>query len=553
MAQQQPMETPAEEHWSSRVWPQLFPELAERIVGCLDRNNISATFRHLNKATAKHFSGPQHTIIRLMEPVPPHAFAAHWLAPGAMRGLTLERRKKLVRLVAASGVVQTVELALQAAGFTGAAAEAFKAAAGAGQLPVCQWLWDHSRFVDGLDAFCAEHALATAARGGHRHVCEWLLTAHHRSRCDGAIRAAYCGAHMDLAEWLLEQYPAFDTANSKGMRCVARGCDLATLQRAWLRFRPALERERAAVLAAAAGSPTSDWAAKVEWLEAQGCIRTTRAAVWAAGMPNNDNEALAHLTWLRGRGYPADVMAVVEAGRSGNMAALQCVLAEVPADANEELEDIEEAVLSAAEAGHLAAVQALQAAGWPINGPSCAARAAEAGHLHALAWLLEGQWAQWAGPVVLDAELFSEAARSASVELLAWLRQRGCSWDGKAYGSAARAGCQAALEWLAEQGCPMPDSGEPYLVACRNRDLATLRCLRRLGVPWGPDGRVLLEYTTGLGSMSLAAVMPMLLWVLQEGYPVDREVVEEWLARCWHSPRECALLREHLGRRQQSP
>ncbi|KXZ49730.1 hypothetical protein GPECTOR_20g587 [Gonium pectorale] len=109
-------QVPVPHHWSFRVWPQLLPELAERIVHCLDRNDIAATFRRINKTTAEHFSGTLHTTIHLSEPVPPHAFAAHWLTPGATRGLTLARRRKLVRLVAASGVLPNLEVALQAVG-----------------------------------------------------------------------------------------------------------------------------------------------------------------------------------------------------------------------------------------------------------------------------------------------------------------------------------------------------------------------------------------------------------------------------------------------------
>ncbi|KXZ49731.1 hypothetical protein GPECTOR_20g588 [Gonium pectorale] len=359
------------------VWPQLLPELAERIVGCLDHNHIAATFRRISKTTAAHFSGPLHATIHLSEPVPPHAFAAHWLTPGATRGLTLVRRRKLVRLVAASGVLPNLEVALQAVGYDGAVGGAFEAAAGAGQLLTCQWLWNHRR----------------------------------NRECDQRI------ARFALT-------PAADF------------------------------KQKAALLSAAAGSPTPDWAAKVEWLEAQGCPRSSDMVMRAANLPDD----------------------VAAAGAAGRGALFQ----------------------------------------------------------------------------------------SCRVGLLAWLRERGCRWDCGAYSAAANAGCEAALEWLAQQGCPMQSvdpppytaqdsGGVPYIKACANGDLATARCLRRLGVPWGPAGSVFLGAAKGYGYLPNAP-LPLLRWLLEEGCPVDYEAVEagmvEWDGRPPWTEEVLALLREHLGRRQ---
>ncbi|KXZ41054.1 hypothetical protein GPECTOR_897g147 [Gonium pectorale] len=322
-------------HWSFHVWPQLFPELAERIVGCIERNEIASTFRRLNKATAEQFSGPQHTTIHLSEPVPPHAFAAHWLAPGATRGLTLTRRADLMRLVAASGVLPNMEVALQAAGFTGAACKAFNAAAGAGQLSMCQWLWDYSRRREDL----------------------------HEACCAGAALGP------------------------------------------------------------------------------------------AAALPGH-GEALARLAWLGGRGYPFDAKAVVAATRSGNTAAVQHLLEWVPVDEPRARNHI---VYLAAGGRHLAVLQALHVAGWPIDRymADATCEAAKKGHLQVLSWLLEVQWVEPLLDVVLDESLFAAAAGSGSVELLAWLRERGCRWSGYTFVRAAESGCAAAMEWLAEEGCPV--------------------------------------------------------------------------------------------------
>ncbi|KXZ42202.1 hypothetical protein GPECTOR_184g271 [Gonium pectorale] len=268
-------------------------------------NDVAASFRQVNKATAEHLVGPQHTVIRLSQPVPPHAFAAHWLAPGATRGLTLQRRKQLLSLTAASGVLPNLKVALQAAGLVGGVAEAFGAAAGAGQLSTCQWLRDYSRDTEDLrDACLVGNALVAAASRGRRHVCEWLLAINRNAPKDRAVVAAARGGHPDLTEWLLlQQDPPTPTSAADAQFLligVAHGCDLAALQQAWLRFGLDLSPDQKAdVLSSAAGSPTPDWAAKVEWLEAQGAPRNEDATAKAAALPDDDGGALARLVWLR--------------------------------------------------------------------------------------------------------------------------------------------------------------------------------------------------------------------------------------------------------------
>ncbi|KXZ43945.1 hypothetical protein GPECTOR_77g41 [Gonium pectorale] len=543
MSQQQAAVESVPSHWSVSVWPQLPSELAERIVGYLDRNDIATTIRPINKATAEHFSGPQHTTIRLSEPVSPHAFAAHWLAPGATRGLTTERRRKLVRLVAASGVLPNLEVALQAAGFMRAVAEAFNAAAGAGQLQTCQWLWEysHSRANDLFAPCRVDDALESAAAGGHRRVCEWLVAIVHNAPLDSVVTTAARSGHADLAEWLLQLLPMFDS-QSAFLCGAAHGCDLPILQQAWLRFGPSLAVEphaKATLLSSAASSPTADWAAKVEWLEAQGCRRSVWAAIEAAALPN-DAEALARLTWLHGQGYPIEAEAVVSTALRGNTATLQYLLAEVPAA----VADADYRAGSyAAQRGHLAVLQALHAAGWPINFITSAYDAARAGHLHVLVWMLQAQWDDDLVERLLnDENLTFAAAESGSVELLAWLHERGCPWDVSTYEAA--------------------ESGEPYVEACcRCGDLAMVRCLRRLGVPWGPAGRAFLEAALGADGDIInipVAPLPLLHWLLEEGCPVDYEDVErrllvQWGGRKhWRADEVLGLLREHLGRRQPS-
>ncbi|KXZ51869.1 hypothetical protein GPECTOR_11g305 [Gonium pectorale] len=515
-----------------RVWSQLPPELAERIVSFMDRNEVATNFRLFNKAAAAQFRGPQYTTIRLSQPVPPHTFAAKWgaLFGGSTRGLTLKRRQQLVCLVAASGVVPNLEVA-QRASRTVQRYETFVAAAAAGQLESCKWLRIRNFPISAID-LDSSGLLGAAARGGHQHVCAWLLRAHPRigpwaSR--GEAEAAR-GGHVRLMDWLLARRrpvdPAEGSAYRRGRRdgalpaapvasltgpeaaelitAAAHGCGLPTLQRLWTAYARHLRHDvdgqaaalaglgvlahqrgdKEEVLAAAAGSPTPDWAAKMEWLEAQGCPRGRGAVAEAAAGSGPD--AAARLAWLLGRGgYGVDHRAVVAAARGGNVEALQLLLGLVLPPRPPALLQPRDSIIwaasdQAAQGGHLEALRLLHGAGWLPEVRVCYQTAAREGHLHILAWMVQ------ALGVALDADLFKAGAASGSVEVMAWLAERGCAWDQLAWNAAAEAGCEEALEWLAERGCPMPDNGYPYRVAAiQHDDLNTMKVLSRLGVPWG--------------------------------------------------------------------
>ncbi|KXZ49603.1 hypothetical protein GPECTOR_20g459 [Gonium pectorale] len=352
---------------AARVFLQLPPELTELIVRRLYPNEAATSFRLVNKAAAAQFLRPEHTTVRLSQPVPPHAFAAHWLAPGATRGLTLERRKQLLILTAASGVVANLEVAAQAAGLelSQAACDILPVIAAAGNLDSCQWLLGRLRH---LSSGVLEASLEAAARQGHRRICELLLGVSlapgkgPRSLAMAAQGAVRSG-HLQLADWLLQRVGAPDLSRLRHPSfavAMAEGCDLAALQRrvdsgGWGQELSAVPSYKEGAPAAAAGSPTPDWAAKVEWLEAQGCPRSADATDRAAALPD-DAEALAHLTWLRGRGCPLGVLAVQAAAKAGNVAALQYLLAEVPLEA-QPLEDALFVLGAAAAGGHLAVLQ----------------------------------------------------------------------------------------------------------------------------------------------------------------------------------------------------
>ncbi len=105
--------------------------------------------------------------------------------------------------------------------------------------------------------------------------------------------------------------------------------------------------------------------------------------------------------------------------------------------------------------------------------------------------------------------------------------QLGCNITPRTLDAAVHGGCCALVEWLSEQGYWAWEwHGDPYLPAALNGDLATLECLRQLGVPWGKG--VLWE------AVGRDCPLPVLKWMVAHGAPAGpREVaralaVAEW-------------------------
>ncbi|PNH06649.1 Ankyrin repeat domain-containing protein [Tetrabaena socialis] len=496
----------------SRIW---LPEFVERFAASLTPNEVACALRLVNKATAAQFNAPQHTTIRLSQPVPHHAFVRRWAGPDAMRMLTRQQRRELPRLTARSGSIANLEVLLSRDDFPPLLGpEVLEAAAAAGQLDVCVWLRQR-----GFP--CKEvKALVAAAGGGQQAVCEWLL-ADGCGNADflKAAASAAAGGHVGLMDMLLLR------VDSAGVDAVlmgaAEGCDLPTLQRLHHTHVNTLPGAVSAwymyiVIRATAGSPTADWQAKVEWLEARGCPKTVEACWKAAAKP----DALSRLQWLRQRGYPLSSNVATSAAEVGNVEALQYVL--------DEGVGVDDGMMwCAAEGGHVAVMEVLHARSAPMS-EETVGLAAAAGHLTAVAWLVE----RLGAGAALTTDVFAAAAQAGSMELLRWLRARGCPWDETVFAAGAEGGSEEQLEWLAEQGCPMGDDGEPYVRAARHCDLAMLRCLRRLGCSWGLDGSTLARAVAKILKNhyvhydSMEHVEHVLRFLLDEGCPVEWDAVE---------------------------
>ncbi|PNH01918.1 Ankyrin repeat domain-containing protein, partial [Tetrabaena socialis] len=525
--QQRPGAAPGTTHDDpSRVW---LPEVVQHFARFLGGNELPCTLRLVNKATAAQFRGPQHTTVQLSLLVPHHAFARRWGSPDATRSLAVLQRQQLLCLTARSGSIANLEVLLAREDLVHPEDDAVLAsAAEAGQLEACRWLRQQGYPLH-FGVFNA------AARAGHMAVCEWLL-AEGCPSCSVGVQAAPAaaarGGHVGLMDWLLARTADAQRANDGWdlLDAAAEGCDLPTLQRLHRTYLDSRGEElpedvQEAVVVSAAGSPTADWRDKVEWLEARGYPRID-SAITEAVQRVDDRE---RLEWLQDREYDVyPELGYQAALRHSLEDAMEFVLGE-EADTRDQLAF--DLLPRAASKGHLAVLKEMHPSIDRFDYKSVADAAAEAGQLPALAWLVETVGAARA----LTVRVFARAARSGSVEMLAWLRERGCPWDASVFAEAAAFGSEEQLEWLAEHGCPMGSDGQPYLEALVNADLAVLRCLRRLGCPWDPVGRtftyavVICNAHCGSSPGRRKQLLLALTWLVEQGCPVG------WAAAEWEA------------------
>ncbi|GLC46503.1 hypothetical protein PLESTF_000987300 [Pleodorina starrii] len=534
----------------SRTW---LPGIVACIAHHLPTNEVASTLRLIDKTTSQQFA--HRTTLRLSLPSPIHVFRERWGRPGAFRALSREQRRLLLCLTAASGSIANLEVALVNAGLD-LRGVLLEAAAAAGQLDMCKvlrargCLWGAS--------------LSAAARGGHRHVCEWMLASGCRLNMFD-VCGACCSGQEDLMQWLLTELQSRPNGDVYGLcrsllEAAAKYLSLAALQRLYQQLRAGrhgseLQQQleqlnqglQGVILAAAAGSTTPDWQAKVEWLEGLGYPRTARACESAVRAGNGD-AAVARLQWLRCRGYPLEAEVANTTVRLGNLAAL-CFLVE---QAGVRPTGVQVPVTVAARQGRLAVLQYLHNRGLRVNTRYVAEDAARAGHLPLVVWAVEGLGV---APADDEASLLDCAAASGNLELMTWLHVRGWALGPRAIPNSVESGCEEALEWLVERGCPFPLDGGAYLRAAHKGDLAMLRCLHRLGCPWGPPGELLADCIRISSVVSVAVLQCLLdLGFPEMDWDAAVKLVEGW-AQMDLLGRHAALL-AWLGeerRRRRSP
>ncbi|KXZ53506.1 hypothetical protein GPECTOR_7g956 [Gonium pectorale] len=369
-------------------------------------------------------------------------------------------------------------------------------------------------------------ALAAAGFSGDQGLCEWLL-AEGCPWDQAAVLAAACAGHVGLVKWFLTLWPELlsDFGFASGLvKAAAMGCPLAELQRLlsdWVR-RGLPTHLAAWGVSGAASSHAPDWRAKVEWLEGLTNIRLYNSCDLAAACPGY---GLERVRYLRQRGYVASSWTLYAAARAGNAELVEELLA-----AGVAADDV--TAWHAAEGGSVPVLRALAAAGHPLS-PVLLGNAASRGHLPAVAFMVEELGLE---PSYTAAHF---AAMAGCLQSVLYLLQTGRSTPPFIpIDVIAEGGNCALLEMLAAHWHTIPQAfignvfygGTAYLRAGRHGDMATLRCLWRLGCPWPPFHHAVhlpFHLQFGIDPVPAGCPLDVLDWMLAGGCPVDWDAAVE--------------------------
>ncbi len=404
--------------------------------------------------------------------------------------------------------------------------------------------------------------LATAAgRSGVASTAKlsWLLSVAgeglqggekegHRQRLLAAAAAgAAASGNMTVLQWLQQQGMDLRTEHDESFLWLAGAAPW------WVVLAAALQHGHLAV---------ADWLVDVAGCplpqeEEEPGLLDPHARVWDGAARGGSVEAIQ---WLLRRGVHVEEDAVRVAAGSGRLEAVQ-FLHRVCG-----LELTEVAFAVAAGSGSMPMMSWLLQAGCPMH-PAAYANAAQAGDAGMTRWLAQEAGCPfgegppldcmmlWPGDQSSSGDLeqalrvlveaggllpppsapmsFDQAAARGYLPMLRCLHEEcGLGFGPETLEAAAEGGCEAVLEWLVGAGCVAgEDQGEsdPYVWAGKVGDLATLNCLRRLGVPWGAGA----YRGPAQGKWMQAGEMPLpvLRWLVEQGAPLDQEAVREDVRR----------------------
>ena len=131
--------------------------------------------------------------------------------------------------------------------------------------------------------------------------------------------------------------------------------------------------------------------------------------------------------------------------------------------------------------------------------------------------VFEKYWSQ--GPQEKLRKLWDEqtcnwAAQGGHLELVKWLRAKGCPWGTTTSANAAFGGHLEVLQWMRGQDPPCPwDSNVCYFAASKGH-LEVLRWARSQGCPWNENAPC---------AAAMNGHLKTLVWLIQEGCPYDKE------------------------------
>ena len=193
----------------------------------------------------------------------------------------------------------------------------------------------------------------------------------------------------------------------------------------------------------------------------------------------------------------------------------------------------------AAQGGHLEVMKWLRAKGCPWN-EETSIDAAFGGHLEVLQWMrAQDPPCPWNSDVCLD------AAEQGHLDVLRWVRSQGCPWDERVPYAAAEGGHLEVLQWSRTQDPPCPWNSDVCSFAAKKGHLEILRWARSQGCPWDEE-------------VSWAAAnnghLEVLRWARSQGCPWDGRApraaalwghlkVLKWLIKegCPYSKRKCRM------------
>ena len=112
-----------------------------------------------------------------------------------------------------------------------------------------------------------------------------------------------------------------------------------------------------------------------------------------------------------------------------------------------------------------------------------------------------------------DERTCSSAAYGGQLQMIKWLRAKGCPWDIYTSVSAARGGQLEVLQWMRAQDPPCPWDSNVCYYAAEHGHLDVLRWARSQGCPW--DGRA-------PRAAALWGHLKVLKWLIKEGCPYSK-------------------------------
>ena len=117
-----------------------------------------------------------------------------------------------------------------------------------------------------------------------------------------------------------------------------------------------------------------------------------------------------------------------------------------------------------------------------------------------------------------DKTTCSWAARGGHLDLVKWLRVKGCPWGTWVSSAAARGGQLEVLQWIRGQDPPCPWSPDVCYAAAQKGHLDVLRWARSQGCPWN-------KYVPCAAAKN--GHLKALKWLIKEGCPHDKHLCRE--------------------------